>query len=504
MPDRPLTVSVVVPCFNRAHAIVPTLDSILRQDYPHVECIVVDGGSTDQTREILARYEGRLRWISEPDGGPADAINKGWQMSRGEILTWLNTDDVWHVPDAVRRAVAYLQAHPEVDAVYGDCGFTDAEGNLVAIHYPSDWDLETAVVSCHHVIYQPASFLRRRILERVGWLDTTFRYNHDHELWYRVGLAGVIHRIPGVLAYAGTGASYYVRLGQKTAAGCVALTQKFFSLPGVPPTLARRRRRAVSNAHLVGARWAWGNGHHAGTALRYLLRGFLTDPSNVLEVLRRGGRLVGGEVARRPSLWRPLRSFWLGTRRRVATLYAAHEVERSWVMAHLWNASGSALVVADGVRGAQHFTSVLFQRPRHLRVAEGDVRRLDAIPSPFDVIVNFAAVAYLGLGNGNPDADITAMDRLRKLLKPGGRMLMTLPVGSGGPSILRPRQYDAPRLARLLTGWQVISKEYWLQQERRRWLPVEEREAFSHARTVGSRAIGFFVLQPADRVLKRN
>ena len=141
-------VSVVIPCLNRAHFLVPTIESILEQDYPHIECIVMDGGSTDGSVEIFKSYGDRIKWRSEPDDGHADAVNRGWLMSKGEILTWLNADDVWIVPDAVSQAVAYLQENPEVDVVYGNCGSIDVDGNLVGMSYLHEWGLEYAVEYC--------------------------------------------------------------------------------------------------------------------------------------------------------------------------------------------------------------------------------------------------------------------------------------------------------------------------------------------------------------------
>jgi len=226
MRELPL-ISVVIPCLNRAHFLVPTIESVLQQGYPHIECIVVDGGSTDGTLEVLKRYGGRIKWVSEPDNGHADAINKGWRMSKGEILAWLNADDVWAVPDAVSKAVEYLQAHPEVDVVYGDCGAIDAEGNLVSMSYLHEWDLGYAVEFCDHCIPQPAAFIRREILEKVGWLDVKFVSKKDHELWLRIGLAGNIRHIPIVLANARACPGYMAQQGDITAAACVALTKKF-------------------------------------------------------------------------------------------------------------------------------------------------------------------------------------------------------------------------------------------------------------------------------------
>lgn len=282
-------VSVVVPILNRARFLVPTLESILQQDYPHIECIVVDGASTDGTVDILARYGERIRWISEPDRGHADAINKGWWMSRGEILAWLNADDLYVVPNAVSQAVAYLQEHPEVDVVYGDWGVIDEAGRVVVPRrQPHPWDLAWAVATCHYIIPQPASFIRRRALEMVGWLDPTFnRQGKDHELWLRIGLRREIAYMPALLAYARATPGISQR-GEEVAEGKVQLTRKFFSLPELPAVFREERfqRRALSNAHLRAAFCAWDGGRHSRLALRYLGRAIAIAPWNTPFVLK--------------------------------------------------------------------------------------------------------------------------------------------------------------------------------------------------------------------------
>jgi glycosyltransferase involved in cell wall biosynthesis len=282
--ETPL-VSVVVPCLNRAHLIVPTLDSILAQDYPRIECIVADGGSSDGTIEILQRYGDRIKWLSEPDEGHADAINKGWLRSRGEILAWLNADDMWVTPDAVSQAVGYLREHPDVDLVYGQCEAIDMEGRLIARSYHHEWDLEHAVVHCDYCIPQPTSFIRRRVLERVGWLDKSFVAKKDHELWLRVGLAGTIRYIPALLARERIGPGYLAHRGDITARACVALTRKFFTLDAVPAGLRAQRRRALSNSYLEGMKWAYQCGRHWATMLGFSVRAAVVDPSNAARSL---------------------------------------------------------------------------------------------------------------------------------------------------------------------------------------------------------------------------
>ena len=280
--DKPL-VSVVIPCLNRAHFLVPTIESILQQDYPYVECIVVDGGSTDGTIEILKRYGDRIRWVSEPDNGHADAINKGWKMSKGEILAWLNADDVYAVPDAIRQAVTYFQTEGEIDVVYGDCGLIDEEGRVLSgISRPRPWDLEYSVRFCDHIIYQPSSFIRRRTLERIHWLDPSFTYGKDRDLWLRIGLHGKMKYAPVHFANERKcpGISQH---GIRVSESCVKLTENFFRNPGLPRPYRspRFQRRALSNAYLVGSLYAWDGGRHVKRVITYLCKSFSMDPLNL-------------------------------------------------------------------------------------------------------------------------------------------------------------------------------------------------------------------------------
>jgi glycosyltransferase involved in cell wall biosynthesis len=176
-------VSIVTPSYNQGRYIEETIQSVLSQDYPNLEYIVVDGGSSDNTVEILKKYEGRLAWISEKDQGQADAINKGFRMAKGEIKAWLNSDDTY-LPGAVHTSVRYLEAHPEVGMLYGEGYHIDEDGELIERYYTEPFDYQRLSEVCF--ICQPTVFLRAEVINTVGPLDIALNYCMDYEYWMRI------------------------------------------------------------------------------------------------------------------------------------------------------------------------------------------------------------------------------------------------------------------------------------------------------------------------------
>ncbi|GAB4545020.1 MAG: hypothetical protein Kow0063_38920 [Anaerolineae bacterium] len=193
------SVSIVTPSYNQGTFIEATILSVLEQDYPNIEYLVVDGASTDQTLEILHRYQGRLRWISEPDDGQAQAINKGFACTRGEILGWLNSDDTY-APGAISAAVEYLATHPEVMLVYGQANFIDAGGAVIGpcVHV-EPFDL-ARLIHYSDFIVQPAAFFRRSAFEAVGGLDESLNWAMDYDLWLKIGERYKVAYLPRLMA----------------------------------------------------------------------------------------------------------------------------------------------------------------------------------------------------------------------------------------------------------------------------------------------------------------
>lgn len=181
-PSNGPLVSVVTPSYNMAAFLRATIESVLSQDYPRVEYIVVDGGSPDGTLELLQQYEGRLQYTSSPDEGPADAIHRGFMRAHGDILAWLNADDTYE-KGAISSAVRYLMAHPEVDVVYGEGYWIDEAGTRIG-SYPTMPFTERAL-SEDCFICQPATFMRASAY-RTCSLDARLSLSFDYDLWIRM------------------------------------------------------------------------------------------------------------------------------------------------------------------------------------------------------------------------------------------------------------------------------------------------------------------------------
>jgi glycosyltransferase involved in cell wall biosynthesis len=180
-----MLVSIVTPSFNQARFIEETIQSILSQDYAQVEYIIVDGGSSDGSREIIERYAPRLAWwVSERDQGQTDAINKGFAHARGDVLAWLNSDDTYQ-PGAIAEAVAFLQENPQVGMVYGDANLVDEQGQVIGKFPARQTDYRRLRQGYVH-IPQQAAFFRASLWRQVGPLDPTFYFAMDYDLWVRL------------------------------------------------------------------------------------------------------------------------------------------------------------------------------------------------------------------------------------------------------------------------------------------------------------------------------
>jgi glycosyltransferase involved in cell wall biosynthesis len=190
-------VSVLTPSFNQEAWLPDNLRSVAIQTYPHIEHIVMDGGSTDGSLTALEEADPPVVWRSEADGGQADALNKAFALCRGEIIGWLNSDDAYFDGRVVADVAACFEAHPEADVVYGHAARVTADGRVVVFVWVPPFSRALMRRICY--LIQPAVFMRRRALE-ARFLDDSYQFAMDWELWLRLGEAHRFRRIPRVLA----------------------------------------------------------------------------------------------------------------------------------------------------------------------------------------------------------------------------------------------------------------------------------------------------------------
>jgi glycosyltransferase involved in cell wall biosynthesis len=185
-----MKVSIVTPSYQQGQFIERTLQSVASQAVPafEIEHVVFDGGSTDSTVDILKNFSPAVRWVSKTDKGQTDAVNQGIRATDGEIIGWLNSDDIYY-PGAIARVVDYFKAHPEVDVVYGMADHIDLEDFAFEAYPTEPWDFERLQFTCF--ICQPALFFRRRVVEQHGLLDEALNYCMDYGYWLRLGKAGM-------------------------------------------------------------------------------------------------------------------------------------------------------------------------------------------------------------------------------------------------------------------------------------------------------------------------
>lgn len=278
-------VSVVINSFNQASFLEQTIQSVLDQDYPNLEVILVDGGSTDGSLEIIQRYSDRFKWwVSEKDNGQADGINKGFLHSQGEIVAWLNSDD-YYLPDAITRAVASTLFQPDAVLFYGDVVSVDENGSIINRMKTGEWQVDDLMT--FHILNQPAVFMRHEPLKQAGYLDQQFHYLLDHHLWLRIAVQGKMIHIPEVLAAgrfhsAAKNVSSAVHFGEE-AYRLVAWMKEF---PATSDMALSNMKRMEAGAHRINGRYLLDGGKPWASIQSYW-KGLITDPATILPELHR-------------------------------------------------------------------------------------------------------------------------------------------------------------------------------------------------------------------------
>jgi glycosyltransferase involved in cell wall biosynthesis len=272
-------VTVVTPSYNQAPFLAETLDSVLAQDYPAVELIVVDDGSTDDSVAIIERYADRLAWwTQQPNAGQVAALNKGFARAGGTYLTWINSDDTL-LPGALARLVAALEADPELALVYGDSLFIDGDSQEVAPLPARPWDPAEMVRRWENHVPQPSSLFRRSAYEQVGPLNERGYYFFDLELFLGLATVGKVQRLDGppLSGYRLHAESKSIGAPLRKAADYVRVAEDFLPA-GRMPDEARRFVRAGRARAWAGAAEYFYAGLELGKARRAFLKALRLAP----------------------------------------------------------------------------------------------------------------------------------------------------------------------------------------------------------------------------------
>jgi glycosyltransferase involved in cell wall biosynthesis len=245
-------VSIVIPAYNLARYLEEAIDSVLNQDYQNIELIVLDDGSTDDTRQVLEKYQGRFHWESHGNMGQANTLNRGWQMSKGEILAYLSADDIL-LPGAVSTSVQWLMRNPDAVLTYCDFDLIDPDSSYIRRVTTPDFDYKKmlAKVICPP---GPGAFFTRAGFESAGLWNSSISQFIDYEYWIRLGLQGRFLRIPEVLAkYRVHEASQTFSAHRMEAEDPILVVSDFFETQTLPPELNDLRDQAVSSAYLYSS-----------------------------------------------------------------------------------------------------------------------------------------------------------------------------------------------------------------------------------------------------------
>lgn len=277
-----MKVSIITPVFNQAQFIGETIRSVLNQDYPDIEYIVLDDGSTDETQEVIKPYLNKLKYIRHDNIGESRTVNKGYRQCNGDIIGVVNSDDPLFTPDAVTRIMRCFQDQPDTLAVYPDWVSIDESGNVL------DW-MEVPQYSIESMLREfdvrlgPGMFIKRTALESLGYRNESIKYTGDLDVSFRLALLGPITHIQGFLAthrVHGQAASS-VGKGDVMATEVVRLARMALESPLVPQSLLDEKRKLLGYAYLVAA---WYTRTYSWAYFKKIISALFVDPSLVRDL----------------------------------------------------------------------------------------------------------------------------------------------------------------------------------------------------------------------------
>jgi len=278
-------VSIVTPSYNQGAYLEQTILSVVQQDYSDIEYVIVDGASNDNSLEIIRKYNDRIHWwVSEPDRGQAEAINKGMAHAGGGILGWINSDDTY-LPGTIQEVVSVFDQYPEIGLVFADVFSIDEKSEIFNRMRYGLYTLEDLM--CFRMIGQTSVFFRRTVWEKSGGLDLSYHYLLDHQLWLKMAAYTQVKYIPHVWSLA----RYHEKA--KNKAYPLAFGEEAFRLvnwmqaqPELVKIFTRRKAKIMAGAHRLNGYYLSEGGMYCSSLQSYW-KAFWLDPGIVLHDWRR-------------------------------------------------------------------------------------------------------------------------------------------------------------------------------------------------------------------------
>jgi glycosyltransferase involved in cell wall biosynthesis len=301
-------ISIVTPTYNQARYLAETIASVLAQDYPHIEYIVINDGSSDETPAVMDSYGDRIVGLHQANMGQALTLNKGWAMARGKYVGYLSSDDLLF-PHAISRLVKVLESRPEVVVAYPDADLIDPSSRVILRNVAREFDYDALVVQqdCH---IGPGALFRKSLVEQLGGWRADLRLAPDREFWMRAGLQGDFHMIQETLAgyrMHPESISYY-DTNPNTAKEYLRVLDDYYARPDVPERLISRKGEAYANAQLILCRMLLRDGRFS-EALYHYREAVRLNPK--LPRLQTWARLIRTSVSKpiRKWMWQIKRTF---------------------------------------------------------------------------------------------------------------------------------------------------------------------------------------------------
>lgn len=270
-------VTIVIPAYNHGRYLNQAIDSVLNQDYPNIELIVLDDGSTDNTRAVLESYGNRFYWESQKNMGQANTLNKGWGMAKGEILAYLSADDVLS-PQATRTSVRCLLDNPDSVLCYGDFRLIDSESRVIRTVVAPEYNYREMVTRFICPPGPGAYFWRDAFVKTGGW-DPSFRQYPDYDCWLRLGLIGPFTHIREQLAAfrVHEDSQTFAQTTVERAEEALRVIEKYFLLSDIPVEIVSAKKLAIASARFLVAQLHFRSGRYKAGFLQ-LYRAILMSP----------------------------------------------------------------------------------------------------------------------------------------------------------------------------------------------------------------------------------